>query len=309
MDEEDLFCANCGTENPSADAAAKRLTSEAEYYRFECKSCGASMSYDASAQSLRCPFCGSTQMESGKVSRTIRPHAVVRFEVDQRRAETLLRGWLQSGFWRPRDVARVSKLGKVTAVYVPYWAFNASTDTIWTADSSPAPFGSRGDWYPVSGRNHASYHGILIAGSSILTNRETEAIAPSDISQAVPPEQIDLKNSIFEEYRVPRKLARPLARSAIEQLELQACASLVPNRHRNVRVNVRIHSMRGHPILLPVWIVAYRYKSEVHRVLINGQTGKICGSAPFSYWRLWLVLLWVAVGMAAAIAIYALRGG
>ena len=58
-------------------------------------------------------------------------------------------------------------------------------------------------------------------------------------------------------------------------------------------------------MLLPVWILAYRYKNNVNRVLINGQTGKIAGTAPFSYVKLTFVMLAV-VGLLALIAAIAI---
>jgi len=294
IDQEDLFCANCGTENPGADTKAKKLAHAATHYSFDCDGCGASMSYDASAQALRCPFCGSTEMTKRKASRTVLPSSVLQFSLDRDKAEKVLREWLSTGFWRPDDAARASTIGEITSIYVPYWVFDASTDTQWTADSSPAPYGCRGDWYPVSGKHGQTYRGVLVAGSSVLTMQETQSISPFNIGGAVDPSQVDLQNVTYEEFRVPRKLARPQARGAIEQLERQSCAQLVPNRHRNVRVNVRIADMQGYPMLLPVWILAYRYKDKVFRVLINGQSGKIAGTAPFSYAKLGVILLVVA---------------
>ena len=291
LDNEDLFCGNCGTENAHADSSAKRLANAPTFHNFSCQSCGASMSYDASAQALRCPFCGSTKMERRETARSVKPHSVVPRVISQQQAEATLREWLGRGFWRPKDAARASHIGKMTAVYVPYWVFEAKTDTHWTADSSPAPPGSRGDWYPVSGRNRSQYPGILIGGSSVLTSRETQAIAPFRLEAAQALDALDLTNEIVEEFRVPRKLARPLARSTIEELERAACTQHVPNRARKLRVNVRISAMQGSPALLPVWILAYRYKQKLFRVLINGQTGRIAGDAPFSYHKLVVALL------------------
>jgi predicted RNA-binding Zn-ribbon protein involved in translation (DUF1610 family) len=305
MDKEDLFCANCGTENPFAEEVGRALAHQANHHSFDCTSCGASMSYDASAQALRCPFCGSSKMERRESARSITPNGVVPFAINRQKAEKILREWLGRGFWRPDDAARASTIGEMADVYVPYWVFDAKTDTLFTADSSPAPPGSRGDWYPVTGTNSAHYSGILIAGSSILAGSETQAIAPFRIDSAVAPTEVDLENAIYEEFRVPRKLARPLARGAIESMEREACARKVPNRHRKVQVNTSISNMHGLPMLLPVWILAYRYKDKVHRVLINGQSGKISGSAPFSYGKLGVILLVVATVIATIVAIVA----
>ncbi len=49
--------------------------------------------------------------------------------------------------------------------------------------------------------------------------REMEGIQPFDLSAAVSPQEIDLVNVIVEEFRVPRKFARPQAVSLIEQYE------------------------------------------------------------------------------------------
>jgi predicted RNA-binding Zn-ribbon protein involved in translation (DUF1610 family) len=97
LDEEDLFCANCGTENSFAGQPESKLAHEPNRYSFECSSCGASMSYDASVQALRCPFCGSTQMERNQTARSIKPHAIVRFTTDRQTAESILREWLGRG--------------------------------------------------------------------------------------------------------------------------------------------------------------------------------------------------------------------
>lgn len=301
MDSEDLFCANCGTENPHADVAAKKLIQTASPHSFTCKSCGASMSYDASAKALRCPFCGSTDMEERTDSRSIKPLGVVPLRVNHEQAESILRQFLSTGFWRPGDAAQVSSIGEITSVYVPYWVFVAATDTRWTADSSNTPMGARGNWYPITGSHNSNYNGILISGSSVLTPNETNSIAPFQLEDAVPPEQVDLANQIVEEFRVPRKLARPLARGAIEFLETEACTQQVPGRARNVKVNVSISSMGGDPMLLPVWVLAYRYKERVYRVLINGQTGKIAGDAPFSYHKLTAVIAIVGVVIACIV--------
>jgi hypothetical protein len=64
-----------------------------------------------------------------------------------------------------------------------------------------------------------------------------------------------------------------------------------------VRVNVRIEHMSSEPVLLPVWIMAYRYQGQVYRFLLNGQTAKPTGEAPTS-WRKVLGVVAVAVVVA-----------
>ena len=293
LDAEDLFCANCGTEAPRHETGAAS-SAKAFRHHFECQGCGASMSYDASAQTLRCPFCGSRHLENKPDSICLSPHRVVPLQVDRDAAVTTMRRWLGRGFWRPGDLSARAAVATMTAVYVPYWVFTARTFTNWTADSSQTPLGARGDWVPMSGEHHGSYSGILVGASSVLTPAETSALCPFDLERAVDADRIDLDNVTVEQFRVQRKYARPLARQGLENLERQASAQYVPGRQRNLKVNVRLEGLSSEPVLLPIWVMAYRYQDHVFRFLINGQTGRATGQAPTS-WRKVLVAVVLAI--------------
>lgn len=300
IDEEDLFCANCGTEAPVPSAAAQPpITGHASRiatHNFSCTGCGASMSYDAAAQALRCPFCGSTQMEQLEAeSKALRPEAVVPFEVSRTDAKEILQRWLGQGFWRPADLVKEASLVDIAPVYVPYWAFSAETYTYWTADTSRTPPGARGDWFPLFGEHHGRYAGMLVGAGQALTAEETAALCPFDLDKALPPEQVDLENVTVEQFGLPRKYARARARHGLHESERAACQQrYVPGNARNVHANVRIESMAGRPVLLPVWIMAYRYRNRLYRFLINGQTGQTTGQAPVS-----VVKQVVAIGLVA----------
>ena len=295
LDEEDLFCANCGTEAPhqteSKSDAGKLGAARTSTHNFECSGCGASMSYDASAGRLRCPFCGSEKMEPLRDATVLAPQRVIPFVLEKERAIATMRSWLTGGFWRPSDLSQQAMVVSMTAVYVPFWVFAATTHTFWTADTSQTPPGARGDWYPMSGEHRGSYSGHLIGASGVLSPRETAALCPFDLATGVDPDAVDLDNMTVEQFSVPRKYARPLARQGLEAREAQDCQRrYVPGRSRNVKVNVRIDGLTSDPVLLPVWIMAYRYQDRVYRFLANGQTGKSTGAAPHSYKKLAAVI-------------------
>lgn len=301
LDEEDMFCANCGREAPHVDGEREADEQALLTHQFDCNGCGASMSYDASAQNLRCPFCGSERLEQQEDRASLQPRGVIPQQIRKEEALQRLRRELKGGFWRPSDLAERAVVTKLTAVYVPYWVFRANTHTYWTADTDRTPPGARGDWYPLFGEHRSRYSELLVGASGSLTAAETAALCPFDLQAAVAPSTVDLDNVIVERFRVQRKYARPHARNLVESLERKRCATYVPGRSRNVKVNVRLFDLASYPILLPIWIMAYQYEGRVFRFLVNGQTGKATGRFPFSMAKLLKILAIVAgVGLAVA---------
>jgi hypothetical protein len=58
-------------------------------------------------------------------------------------------------------------------------------------------------------------------------------------------------------------------------------------------------------LLLPLWVVAYRYRGKTWRLVVNGQTGQVDGEAPLSWAKILLLVLVVATVMAVvALVVY-----
>ena len=310
VDEEDLFCANCGAEAPRAEQATCEPGSREATHNFQCRGCGASMSYDASEKTLRCPFCGSDGLDRQEDAKVLAPSRVVPFRLSREQAEQQMRAHLGRGFWRPGDLAQSARVTTMTPVYVPYWVFRAQTHTFWAADTSHTPAGARGDWYPLSGEHRGSYAGLLVGASGALTPAETSALCPFDLSDGVAPEQVDLENATVEQFGVQRKYARPLARQGLQYLEAGAIQQkYVPGRSRNLKVNTRIENLASEPTLLPVWMMAYRYKERLFRFLVNGQTGRATGQKPTSTRKIVMAIVIGIVAVALLVLLLMICGG
>ncbi|HEV3163417.1 MAG TPA: hypothetical protein VGZ22_05210 [Isosphaeraceae bacterium] len=281
VDLDDLFCANCGTEVPDHSAGqTARLAIDAK--NFQCKSCGASMNYDARAQSLKCPFCGSLDLVEDKSQGILAPECVIPFAIDRNAAESRLRSWLGSSIWHPTDLRQTAQLTELRAVYVPFWIFDSHVATHWTADTNRTPPGARADWYPVAGWGEREYQGVWIPASAGIPTQELNAIWPFDVTAAVPPDKVDLVDITVEQFTVSRRYARPHAQSQLEALEAQAVAQQVPGSQRNVHVNVLMDGASSQAALAPLFVLAYRYRDRVYRFVVNGQTGRSAGKAPVS---------------------------
>jgi len=81
----------------------------------------------------------------------------------------------------------------------------------------------------------------------------------------------------------------------------------VPGNSRNLKVNVRMMNLASRPILVPVWIMAYRYRDQVFRFLANGQTGRAAGQAPLSYRKIGAAIAIAAIVLLIILLLFAGR--
>jgi len=284
LDEEDLFCPNCGNEAPGQDyEPAGRI----EVHRFECTGCGATLTWELEAQGLRCAFCGRDALEERETVHMQAPRLVVPFRIGQERASALFREWLGRGLFRPGDLRTASTVTEMRGVYLPFWAFSVECHLYWTADSDRIPLGARAEWAPHFGEHLARYEHRLVPASGALTAHEIGKLGDWKLAEAVPWAPELVRDAPTEAFSVTCKRARALAFQGFEQQVRADCLPEVPGtRKRNLRVNPLYSGAEGWPVLVPVWIVAYEYRSRRYRFLMNGQTGKIEGNAPLSPWKL-----------------------
>ena len=57
---------------------------------------------------------------------------------------------------------------------------------------------------------------------------------------------------------------------------------------KTLRQDVRVKNSRTRYGLLPIWRYVYTYNNKEYPFYVNGQTGKIVGTAPVSPGRVWL---------------------
>lgn len=304
LDEDDLFCPNCGHEAPGEEhAPAGRMT----VHRFDCAGCGASLTWELEIQGLRCAFCGQAKLEEKAVLQVPPPHLIVPFRIDREQAGALYRAWLGRGTFRPGDLRSESKVTEMRGVYLPYWLFSIDCHAWWTADSNHVPPGARAEWAPHFGEHAGRYASQLVPASAVLTSSQLWKVDIWDLAQAVPYTPEALRDHPAEAFAISRKHARLTAIRGFEALLREDCEKKVPGtRRRNVRINPLFTGAHASPALMPVWIMAYEYRGRIYRFLINGQSGEVKGRAPVSVWR---ALAALALILLALFLIELLLGG
>ena len=309
VDPEDLFCGNCGNEAPlhEHERAARPHRPAWEVFSFRCEGCGATMSFDARQGALTCPFCGATEVEpQPSAEGVVYPERMIPYALGRDEAVTRFREWLGKGFWRPGDLKESAAIDKMKALFLPCWSFSGTTDTCWAADVGAR---TKSGWSPRSGSQQAAYSGVLVPASQGLGPGELSQVDDFRFEGLIPTEHSYLRGAAVEAFGLTRKGARERARAAFERVvSSRIAAEMRSGKVRNLHCNVLLSDLTSEPILLPLWIFAYRYRGKPYRFVMNGQTGTAMGKAPFSYAKLVAILAAAGLVGGGIVALLACAG-
>ncbi len=312
LEAEDLRCALCGLGVPHDDGAAT-ATVRAEILR--CTECGAAMAYSAQAGAPACAFCGAVTKLEALADPVDQARWKVPFAVDAATARAALTAWLGSrGFFRPSDLASASTVENLKPVWWPAWLFDARAEVHWTADSNAGA--GRSAWAPHAGRCVLDFRRVGVSASRGLSDDECRWLLPGyDLATAVAMEQpgaAEPPGAIVERFDTQRSAAR---RRIAETIEATAAANVaerfVPGgRSRNVKVSVLVDGLSTERCALPAYVLAYRYRNGVYRVVVHGgDAQRVTGDAPLSWVKIAAVVLGAIALLAVVVAVVAASGG
>ena len=244
-----------------------------------CESCGGAVAMEAGQEEPRCLFCGMEALVEAELPEAVEPpESWIPFQLDEAGAAEAFRRFARSSIWYPGDL-REARL-ELRPLLLPAWIWSGSIETHWAALVRAA---TRSGKRPLTGRERLTLAGILVPASSTLSRAELAAISPFQTGQERPFRPENLPHP-YELGGLTRSAARAAAREAMrsqhrEQIRT-AQAALV------LRGSCLFEDLSGRPLLLPVYVGAFRYKGDLHRIVINGQSGRLSGEAPVSWWRI-----------------------
>jgi hypothetical protein len=306
LEEGDLRCPICGL--AAARPRERGVLPAGEVAKVvRCDTCGASLAYSAEVKAPRCAFCASVMHVETTADPQEQAEHFLPFQVDPVAARGALRGFLErKGFFRPSDLARTASLNSLRPMWWPAWAFSAGARVSWTADSDAGS--GRSDWAPHAGQVELTFQDILVSASRGLTERECERLAGRYALETAEREPRGPEDAQVERFDVTRSGARRQILAAVEaEAREQVERAHVPGRrHRNVHVAVVLSSLETRRYALPAYVLAYRYREKLYRVVVHGQDAKgVLGDAPVSVLKVALVV--AAVLLALLVLVLLLR--
>ncbi|HVR37829.1 MAG TPA: zinc ribbon domain-containing protein [Thermoanaerobaculia bacterium] len=305
--EKDIAPAGDSIREKSVDVALREprdLGWGAERKLMVCKRCGAHTTLEPNISASACAFCGtSAVVEAPPNANVVRPEGLLPFRIPRDTAANQFRQWLSKLWFRPSDLKSKSRLTSIQGVYIPFWTFDAATNSHWTAEAGYYYYvevrvnnqiqrQQRVRWEPASGSLSMFFDDVPVPASRGIDANLTQQIEPFPTAELMPYEPSYLSGFLAEENAVDLPEALESAKSRMREDIRSACSREVPgDTQRNLQVQTVFSALAYKNALLPIWISAYEYAMKPYRYLVNGVTGKATGTAPWSWVKITFAVL------------------
>ena len=237
-----------------------------------CSHCGAPVEFKPGELVATCKYCGfTTVIETGAPFNF--EHSLLLNKFDQNQADTLIRDWMRSGFMKPGDLAKKSKILEKNLVYLPFWVVSVEAKTTYKGvfERITPPIVKDGkiekeyNWL-VLAREAAGFpareYDVPLEGKIPFDFRKIEGFAKILNSEITRDEALELAKQQIE------TLHRFLLKQEVDKI-VEIYTGI------NVKQAVYLHA--------PVWFVKYEYKGQVYQLILDGAAGMaIKGDIPSS---------------------------
>jgi Zn finger protein HypA/HybF involved in hydrogenase expression len=327
-----LICPFCGTESPATlqtrgaetvivehdlAAALRSIPDSARGWQaakisVRCQSCQAISVFDAGQIGKRCDFCGSTALVPyEEVKEAFRPESLLPLKISESQARDFIRAWYGRQWLAPNQFSAKAITDTVRGIYLPYWTFDAKADARWTADSGEYYYVQENNrrvrrvrWRPASGELSHFFNDDLVCASVGVDAARLKSIQPFPTETLVPFDPGYLAGWTVERYQIDLVAAVERSREQMNEALRQLCGAQVPgDTYRNLVVDATFSGQTFKHILAPVWLLTYVYRAQSYQVIVNGVTGATAGSRPWSWVKVSLLVLLLAI--VAILLIYA----
>ncbi len=282
-----------------------------------CQSCQAISVFPGERAGQRCEFCGSSALVPYDALRApIRPESVLPFRVAESQVRDAARQWYRNRWFAPNALKKAALTDQVHGFYLPYWTFDAQAHCPWTAESgyhyytTESYTDGKGQsqtrqvrhtrWVPASGAVDHFFDDILVPASrgvpgTLLTGLEPFPTS-GESAALVPYDPAFLSGWTVEQYQLDLAGAAQRGEELMHAKLRSLCSSEVPgDTQRNLQIYPQYSERTFKHLLLPVWVMSYRYNGTAYQLLVNGATGTLAGVYPKSWIKITLLVVSILV--------------
>lgn len=291
------------------EAQAADDESATNQHAIHCDSCGAEVVFQGTLTSTVCPYCACPLQRDkihDSVSR-IPVDGVLPFLVPQQRAAENLRAWVRSLWWAPNAFLKQGANGKFNGVYLPFFTYDALTFTRYEGQRGDAYFVTVGEgnnqrqerrvrWTYAGGDFQRFFDDVVVIAATQQQVGLVQSLEPWPFEHLMSFTPEVLAGFFSRTYDIAledgfREARRRIENSLSEDIRqrIGGDEQVVSSQSTNYSAITYKH------LLLPVWLLAYRFHDRTYQVMINAATGRVSGQRPYSWVKITSAIVFVAI--------------
>jgi hypothetical protein len=241
--------------------------------------------------------------------------------LDAKKARTIFKNWVGGIWFAPNNLKRAALDPEgLHGLYVPYWTFDSNlfatyqgqrgdyyyeTQRVRTKNGMQTRQVRKTRWSPASGTVNGFVDDILINASEKKRREIPNKIAYWNLEGLVVFNSKYLAGFVTEKYTISLKDGHHQSFQEAKQIAYTWIRRDIGGDTQRINhADIKLSDETFKHILLPVYISAYRYSGKEYLFYINGQTGVLSGTRPYSFWKIFFFVLFIVV-IIALISIFA----
>lgn len=316
-----LVCVGCGSFEPvdgamTTEKSFETLINNAPTWQkdtavIRCEHCGAKSVVSKSDLVAKCDYCGAATMVRTDELPGLRPDTIVPFDWNRTDACQQVNNWLSKRLFVPSDFKQQLRERQLNGIYYPAFTFDAHVITrfsgvlVQTSTSTIVVDGKQTVQTQTfrRGINNVDTHtfdDFLVVANEDITPKVMAHLQPFDTNHGQAFKQSYLagftvcQSSIEakECWREAKKLMEAVIRNKIKAKYTNGNTTI-----ENLQLDLSFSNITYKYVLLPVYVGHIEYHGNKYPLYMNGQTGKIYGKTPKSFWK--ILLTCAGLGLAA----------
>ena len=237
-----------------------------------CSHCGAPLSFRPGEILATCKYCGYTVVVETGQPFTFE-HSILLNRYDLASVDAPIIDWMRTGFLKPSDLAKKSKIMEKNLVYLPFWVVSVEAKSTYKGifeRMAPAvvkegKIEKEYDWL-VLARKATEFptkeYDVPLAGKIPFDFRKIEGFAKVLNSEIDKDDAVEFARQQIDQHH------RYLAQEDVDKI-------IEMNTSINVKQTVYLHA--------PIWFVKFEYKGKLYQLLVDGASGMVIkGDIPSS---------------------------
>jgi len=284
---------------------------QTEQQTVKCESCGGQSVAPVSQSSFLCAFCGSAKVLVEQINGLIRPESLIPFSISKQEALEAFGRWKKKRWFVPNVFKKMPIESKLNGLYLPYWTYDASTASVYSADVGVYHYRPETRtrtvngktetytemvrytvWHKKSGNYELDFDDVRIPASRYYDDKMLKEIGNYNMAELVGYKPDYISGYMTERYNVSLEDGWSRSKSIIDStLNAKIRSKIGGDEIRNLRISTQYANLTYKQILLPMWNANYTYRNKSFPYMINGQTGIVKGKTPKSAAKITLFVL------------------